>query len=355
MKVKDLKKGLLMVMALLALVLLPGSAGAEENVINIPVGIVEDISTAHAVRGSSSDNFNSIYSFTLEKPAIVRVSASENIYEHAVLAGVTAVVCKDQLGTSPVVNGKMGWVDAEGKEIMTWLEAGTYYVLFKATYPDEYLSKTPGTTSIGICAEYIDKTGNGNTSFKKAAAVNLNKEVEGFFSDTNRKQYYKFTLKSKSSVTIRMTADKKDGAGDNGKYHGILCNSEYEEIVNKEMSKDGTSESITKTLNKGTYYVVMDASDSSWYYGKTELKVTAKAVPADPKVTSVKKNTAAVKGTAVKGATVYASYNGETYSAKVNSKGSYTIKTAKLVKGKSVKVYAKLNGLKSGTKTYKIK
>lgn len=355
MKVKGFKKLLMTAAVLFAFMLVPGfGANAEESSVKIPISVVEDISVSAVSRGSSSNVYETVYEFTIDKQAIVKVSAAQSFYAYASSAGVGVCISRDALGTAVVVDGNIGAVYAEGKEALTWLEPGTYYIVFKVSNPD-YFKSDAGTTSVGICAEYISKTSEGNTSFKKAGSAGLNKEIDGFFSDTFRKQYYKFTLKSKSSVTIRMTADKKDGAGKNGKYYGILCNSEYEEIVNKEMSKDGTSESITKTLNKGTYYVVMDASDSSWYYGKTELKVTAKAVPADPKVTSVKKNTAAVKGTAVKGATVYASYNGKTYSAKVNSKGSFTIKTAKLVKGKSVKVYAKLNGLKSGTKTYKIK
>jgi hypothetical protein len=82
-----------------------------------------------------------------------------------------------------------------------------------------------------------------------------------------------------------------------------------------------------------------------------------KEMPAKPAVKSYKANTAKVTGTAEKGSAVYAVIGSETYKATANkSSGAFSIKTCKLNKGMSIKIYCMDKaGNKSGKKTVKVK
>ncbi len=77
--------------------------------------------------------------------------------------------------------------------------------------------------------------------------------------------------------------------------------------------------------------------------------------PAAPKVFTIRANNRYVKGAATKGAYVYVTTGGKTYSNKSNlSTGAFSVKVSKLVKGKTVSVYCVFGKQKSASKIIKI-
>ena len=101
------------------------------------------------------------------------------------------------------------------------------------------------------------------------------------------------------------------------------------------------SYSVTlSALKFGNTITVYCADQSNNKSNSTVVKVKNSKL-STPKVTTYKKGTKVVKGTAKKGTTVYVKYNGKTYKAKVSSNGKYSVKTAKLVSKKVIQVQIK--------------
>ncbi|ROR27089.1 hypothetical protein EDD66_1072 [Mobilisporobacter senegalensis] len=168
----------------------------------IKVSVVDDISLSTVTRGESSTDYNTVYSFTLDKTAIVKVSAEQSFYPSAGSAGVGCGVYTDSPGTALVKNGELGKL-YEPTTITTWLEAGTYFIVFKVTDADCNKNEN-GVTSVGIYAEYIDRTATGNTSYVKAAKSKVYVVYNG--------KTYSATANSKGSFSIKtakLTKGKK--------------------------------------------------------------------------------------------------------------------------------------------------
>lgn len=109
--------------------------------------------------------------------------------------------------------------------------------------------------------------------------------------------------------------------------------------------------SVLKVNNKITVVATSGTKKSDTLTVKVKNRTLTK-----PVVKTYKRNSKKITGTAIKGSTVYAKIKNKTYTAKVNSKGKYTIKVNKLKKGTSIKIYIKDSyGNKSTTVTKKVK
>ncbi|HHU70999.1 MAG TPA: hypothetical protein GXZ21_03065 [Clostridiales bacterium] len=319
----------------------------------VSVVVVDDITTAVPAASASSSEYTTVYNFDLKKPAIVRVVVSQSNYQYVHSDDIDVFICNDELGGSVVTNGKIDSLEYNTPvERTVNLEAGTYYVVFK-----ENSKKDPfadGKTTVGVTAQYVDRTVDDNFSLKNAEEVKINKDITGFFSETVHKEYYKFKITEKSKVTISTIAEKNKA---NGKpMIATLYDSNYVELEKADINTNNSAVLITKTLNKGTYYFSLDDSTSLNYYGINNVKITTSKVSVKaPKVSSYKANATVVKGTAEKGAEVYVVCNGDTFIGTVDSKGQYSVKTTKLKKATNVKVYIISDGLKSKVTTVKVK
>lgn len=319
----------------------------------VEVETVDDITTAIPSTSEYSTNFDTTYSFTLELPAIVKVTVSQSHYSYAATDSVKAIISGDELGGSAVTNGTTSFLSTSESFVQTLvLEAGTYYVNFiTRSNKNPY---TEGKTTVSVIAQYVDRSKDDNFGLKKAAKIKIDENVTGFFSQNVNRAYYKFDLASKSKVNISVIGDK---VYDSRKAMvGTLYDSNFVEIDKINISKNGSAEILTKTLTKGTYYFSLDDSKSLSFYGINTVKVTtSKITAAAPKVTSYKAGAKSVAGTAEKGAEVYVVCNGDTFIGTVGSNGKYSVETTKLVKGKNVKVYIINDGIKSKVTTVKVK
>jgi len=106
---------------------------------------------------------------------------------------------------------------------------------------------------------------------------------------------------------------------------------------------------IVSPLPAGTRVSVVIKKD-----GVSSSSNAVYVIPATPVVSKLKANAVYVKGTATKGATVYAKIGTKLYSAKASSStGAYSIKISKIKKGTVVNVYCKAGGQFSAKKTVK--
>jgi len=77
-------------------------------------------------------------------------------------------------------------------------------------------------------------------------------------------------------------------------------------------------------------------------------------IPATPVVSKPKVGATVIKGTATKGGVVYVTIKTKTYSAKVTSKGTFSIKVSTLKKGTTLTIKCKAGGKYSAKKVIKI-
>lgn len=350
---KNFSKVILSSLAVMLLCL--GMSGVDvyaSSAQEVEVETVDDITTATPKSSEYSTNFDRPYSFTLESPAIVKVTVSQSHYGLASTNEIKATISGDILGASIVENGTTKTIYPGESHVQTLvLEAGTYYVNFlKRTSKDPY---TDGKTTVSVIAQYVDRTVDDNFSLKKAAKIKIGEDITGFFSQSVNKEYYKFDLASKSKVNISVIGDKVYDS--KNAMLGTLYDSNFVEIDKFNISKNGSAEILTKTLTKGTYYFSLADSKSAFYGINTVKVTTSKITAASPKVTSYKAGATSVAGTAEKGAEIYVVCNGDTFIGTVGSNGKYSVKTTKLVKGKNVKVYIINDGIKSKVTTVKVK
>ncbi|MEI6602600.1 MAG: leucine-rich repeat domain-containing protein [Clostridia bacterium] len=107
--------------------------------------------------------------------------------------------------------------------------------------------------------------------------------------------------------------------------------------------------SMTSTLAAGTKVTAFMK-----YNGETSGTRTVYVKPAIPKVSTLKANSIAVKGTATKGAVVSAKIGTKIYTAKAStSTGAFSVKIPKIKKGTAVSVSCTAGGQTSGTKIVK--
>lgn len=227
--------------------------------------------------------------------------------------------------------------DLEGTLVSAYLKAGTYYyngVRWNGNDPLNiyaYLGFMPASSRISVY----------ETSFN-----------EDMTSATVTFNYDKNYLKNVSSGTIRLV-----------KGH-ISPNDLYNEDIWKTDNRANALENNTAKITENGEYTVRIASPTDPYYCLayftiTELEEPAPAIekPANPKITTAKKGTKLVKGTATAGLKITVKINKKTYTTISGTNGKWSVKlNKKLKKGNKIKAFASnSNAVKSATATYKVK
>lgn len=357
-----------MVVVMLSFMVLakPESANAEEitdlSMQNDEYVDATDILVIDADDGGATpaSSPNSVFRFELEKPAYVDVGA----YISDGYADV--IVSKDAAGNRPVHGGAMNITSNDNDKMKVYLEKGTYYVVFKHKRDSVGVEN-----SASVIAQYVDRTVTNNSSIKNAKKVDIKQPIIGFLSDSVRSQYYQFNINAKSKVEVNLLFDAVFGDYSKSSRPVVvkanIYDKNYKVVSTVELGENAknTALNMTKTLEKGTYYLgfeeisgtsLYDGSDVLVHFGETFINIKATKVSLTaPKVTSYKTKAKSVSGTAAAGSEVFVICNNDVFYVTADSKGAFKANTTALVKGKNVKVFAIKDGVKSKATTVKVK
>ncbi|PQL94038.1 C10 family peptidase [Apibacter adventoris] len=176
-----------------------------------------------------------------------------------------------------------------------------------------------------------------NDSFAQATTISTNTNYSAGIGSTTDKDYYKFTLNSKSDVTVTLQNLPKD-------YDLILYNSSQAQIGNS--TKGGTSNEsvILNNLEPGTYYIYVYGYGG--WFDITQcynLKVEAKMVAA-PCITYYEPNDSFAQATTINTNTNYSAGIGSStdkdyYKFTLNSKSNVTVTLQNLPKDYDLILY----------------
>lgn len=305
-------------------------------------------------------------SFTIDETSIVTLNAAgEGIGWYNDREKATIAVYKDSILSSVVIGGNaIPYSVEKPAEMKLCLEPGKYYVSLSRDGWSSlggrkgFLSARVTIDAVDTIESVTDISINKAISMKKAYVVKSGVENGTLNTDNkDRNYFYKIKLTRKGRVSILTLADKiNDIEKNNNGYKISVLDAEGVAIKDGTFTLNGINE-IEKseiTLKKGTYYIKVDFKDTN-YAGATTFKATIKYVPATPSKIIATNNDNKVTGSTTKNTNVYVTVSGKKYNAKSNSKGNFTVKTSKLKKGTSVKVYAKNAIGNSAVKTVKVK
>ncbi|MDE6252460.1 MAG: pre-peptidase C-terminal domain-containing protein [Lachnospiraceae bacterium] len=293
------------------------------------------------------------YKFKLSKPGYVKIQSYAALVEYNFQSDM-----KIQLSTNknfdedPVIES---WMDgSDGKKHMTALEAGTYYLKVTCdVYEDECWTNNRNL-SIGIYVEETQRSGKSTGATMKKA-ISMGNSATGLITNTSKNQWFKFSVPQKSDVTLKTIIQKPSEWNRLDCYVYVYDKNGAQIEYNSIWGSEGNSTSIKlKGINKGTYYVMVSTKAGTCTV-KQSVSIKDRYKPAPPKITSYKKNTNYVSGSGEAGTTVIVKYNGKSYKGKVNSKGKFKVKVAKLKSGKKITVTLKDKAGNASSKTVKIK
>lgn len=337
-----------------------GDATADYQ--EVSVGKVEDINDMLDAPDNGIGNdltdvqgegaYTYYYKFTLDKPSFFIMKSYVDLVEYNFQGDMFIFLSTNRNFSEDAVI--TSWMNGEGKQYNSILEAGTYYIKVKCDLHDEPDFINARMFSIGLYAQEVGRTGDITGSTMKKA-INLSSSAEGIISRTSRDQWFKFTVGQKSDVTIKTVTARpyqwaehiadvivydKDGAAVSGAYEISGSNNSCEFQV--------------KGLKKGTYYVLV-AGKSGVCTVNQMVTVTDNYKPDVPKITSYKKNTKYIEGKGEAGTKVTVVYNGKSYKGTVKSNGKFKVTVAKLKSGAKVTVKLTDKAGNYSSKTVKVK
>ncbi|MDE7297273.1 MAG: hypothetical protein K2N94_00405 [Lachnospiraceae bacterium] len=233
------------------------------------------------------------------------------------------------------------------------VDAGTYYVVFECTpnrlSDDQVLTVSLETTSWGW-GEGVD----GKTT-DNPIALTVGKDCKININEKYATRYTKFALENDTVLKVQGNIAESYSSASMRVYDakGTNITSTAAGVSELELGKPGEwSKEHTLTLKAGTYYLgitwrgQMYSSDFTF---RTEiLKETDNTPPAKPTKLVYKAGTTKVTGNGEKNATVFVRVGDTIYSGKITSKGTFSIKTAKLVKGDVIYVWVMDKALNQG-------
>ena len=202
------------------------------------------------------------------------------------------------------------------------LTSGTYYLVYER-YSSYYTGNYSFKVSFTSAGEsFKETTGGTNNSTSKASKISLNTTYKGQLAENDSKDYYKFTVSKKTSVTVSLSSSTLT------KVYCYIYNSSGSQVTyGYDYDSDGISISLTATLSKGTYYVYVYESSCT---GNYSLKVSNKLSSASLSTTTytyngkAKKPSVTVKNGAGTTLTKGTDYT-VTYSSGRKSIGSYKV------------------------------
>lgn len=152
---------------------------------SIDVKTVDDITTTNLIASDYGNRFDTIYSFTIEEPAVIKVVLSQTRQKYHSLCDLYAIISGAE-ADGALINGttpKMEYGKTYARTLT--LEAGTYYVRFNYV-PSIGVEKDEnqnGSISIGVYAQYVPRT-EDHFSLKTAKILKVNKEDKCLFTNS---------------------------------------------------------------------------------------------------------------------------------------------------------------------------
>ncbi|MDE7212161.1 MAG: hypothetical protein K2O03_12080 [Lachnospiraceae bacterium] len=233
------------------------------------------------------------------------------------------------------------------------VDAGTYYVVFDCTpnrlSDDQVLTLSFEAVSLGW-GEGVD----GKTT-DNPIPLTVGKDCEININEKYAARYTKFTLENDTVLTVQGNIAQSYVAGSMSVYDakGTNITSTAAGASELALGKPGEwSKAYKVTLKAGTYYLgvawrgQMYSTDFTF---RTEiLKETDNTPPAKPTKLVYKAGTTKVTGNGEKSATVFVRVGDKIYTGKISAKGTFSVTTAKLVKGDVIYVWVMDKALNQG-------
>ena len=255
----------------------------------------DDTETATAIsfdktyKGSITDsNTVDFYKFTIKSSGEVTVKVQTKMER------MNVGLYYGDFATSSVFYERITWdsVSKIGNQSFTYnLAAGTYYFkalrgsYFDTVYNGDYSFIITYKSSNESFAETFDGVYN---SFDDAHALKLNTKYVGFIAVNDEMDYYKFTLSSKSKVTIVTNSFFEE-------IFYYLYNSDGEQIDRQKISWNSNvkkgSGTFSYELEKGTYYFVAANNQNYRKYGSYDFTINVPTPTKKPTPTPTKKPT----------------------------------------------------------------
>lgn len=372
------KKILFLVTLLIALMGFGTMVSAKTTVVDGKVNRIDNVMISDPLsevtkfnvsggKGTGSDVYR--VKISLNNAAYVGITVNSSVttgkisVNGGLLNNATLTLNEIQLGDP--IGGVMNIYTNDTYREIYALEKGTYYLVFNGKGNDE----SSGDVRVKIEAQYVDRMGgyDGTTRDNAISLIN-NTMSTGYFSLLYREQYFKLTLKRKSTVNFDVSVVNTPNHYKQAsvEYRLISVNglSFSSEMVSTIASPLYESSKTTQnfTLEPGTYYIkTYQSLGQSALIDVTphikELKTPVKKTLRTPRLKKLKKGAKKISGTATRGATVKVKIGKKTYSARANGKGRFSVKLrSRLKKGGKVTVYAVKSGYNnSKKKTYRVK
>ena len=230
------------------------------------------------------------------------------------------------------------------------------YVKISGIYDDVdyYISMCTSKEPLKDCIWAVENDDN----YDNANAISSSNKMCGILNTKYDEDWYKYTVKNDKPFSFKFQSTSADS---NGFYVAIYMDDDG--MLSNKLEGNGfaTREYTSKeySYEKGTViYINISGIDKGIRY---RLTVTDSAESISTDTTdkldtpySILAGTNVVVGKAEAGATVYVKQGKKTYSATADANGIYRIKTGKLSKGKSVKMWQKVGKSTSKKVTVKI-
>ena len=151
-----------------------------------------------------------------------------------------------------------------GKDI--YLTSGNYYLCIGRYY---YNGKYTFSISFTSSNEtYAETNGGSNNTISTASALTLGNNYNGQLAVNDNKDFYKFSLSTKTPLSLSLTGDIDRG-------YIKIYDSSGNEISSRDFSKDNTTQKVSYSevlsLEQGTYYISIS---KSYYDGDYTLNLS---------------------------------------------------------------------------------
>lgn len=283
-------------------------------------------------------NKNCYFTFTVEETSKIEITSM--VEGGTSLSWAFHAVYSDKLCSKQV-----GVLDA--------VDAGTYYVVFTCT-PNRLSSEQVLTISLDAVSWGFGKGVDGKST-DNPIPLTIGKDCKININEKYAARYTKFVLENDTVLAVQGNMAESYTEGSMRVYDakGTNITSEAAGVSELKLAKPGEWTEVYKvTLKAGTYYLGVNwrgSMYSSDFTFRTEvLKETDNTPPAKPTKLVYKAGVAKVTGNGEKNATVFVRVGDTVYTGKINSKGTFSVKTAKLAKGDVVYVWVMDQALNQG-------
>lgn len=260
-KLKFLKKGVVMLF-LCGFVLITFNTNAKASSLNISLtpSYVPDIDNILYPSTSQYyvyDGLQGVGSFTISQPTIIKAYFNWDATTSNSVSG-QAWFSRDAAGVDAI--GSIKKLSKPGDSILIFLDPGTYYIhhLFSVKNKSDSSFLRIGVALLAEDAKSDES--DVASSYSNANILELSKPQRGFLSTIAPIDYYKFTINSKSEVTIGFNFEQTN---DVNVSNGVctLYDDTNQKILSRSYSTSGSSNNkIIQILEKGTYYISLSGT-----------------------------------------------------------------------------------------------